>query len=130
VRNQVRNIRLVSGHQVVQAKYVPALFQHQFAEMGAQKPSAACDYRTQIRFLRRKNFSNKQLLSSKKPSAGTAPSLLILSSHFSRRTAALGRAISARQKTINIKMGDMSEFGTPPDGLQPHRFSNLKPICS
>src|ERR1700723_1942176 len=73
VRNQVRNIRLVSGHQGVQAKYVPAFFQHQFAEMGAQKPSAACDYRTQIRFLRRKNFSNKQLLSSKKASAGTDP---------------------------------------------------------
>jgi hypothetical protein len=41
--------------------------------MGTEEPSAACDYRTQIRFLRRKNFSNKQLLSSKKPSAGTDP---------------------------------------------------------
>ena len=73
VRNKVRDVRLVSGHQVVQTKYVPALFQHQFAEMRAQESSAACDYRTQIRFLPDKNFSNKALLSSKKPSAGTDP---------------------------------------------------------
>src|ERR1700722_5383093 len=73
VRNQVGNIRLVSGHQVVQTKYVPALFEHQFAEMGTEESSAACDYRTQIRFLPRKNFRNKPLLSSKKPSAGTDP---------------------------------------------------------
>ena len=86
VRKKVRNVRLISGHQIVQTKYVPALFQHQFAEMRAQESSTTCDYRTQIRFLRRKNFSNKPLLSSKKPSAGTAPSLLILSLHcFAQR---------------------------------------------
>ena len=73
VRNQVRDVRLVSGHQVVQTEYVPPLFQHQFAEMRTQKTSAASDYRTQIRFLPDKNFSNKALLSSKKPSAGTDP---------------------------------------------------------
>ena len=73
VRNQVRDVRLVSGHQVVQAEYVPALFQHQFAEMRTQKTSAACYHRTQIRFLPNNESGNQPLLSSKKAAAGTDP---------------------------------------------------------
>src|ERR1700693_1576063 len=66
--------------------------------MRTQKPSAACNYRTQIRFLPNNKSGNKPLLSSKKPSAGTDPRVLILSSHCPRRKAALGRAIKAESR--------------------------------
>jgi hypothetical protein len=43
VREQVRDIRLVSRHQVVQTENAPTFLEHQFAEMRTQKSCSACD---------------------------------------------------------------------------------------
>jgi len=49
MREQVRYIRLVSRHQVVQTENVPTLLEHQFAEMRTQKSCSACDDCAQTR---------------------------------------------------------------------------------
>ena len=48
VREQVGDIRISAGDQIVEAKHLPALLDEEIAKMGPKKPGSACDDNAQV----------------------------------------------------------------------------------